>query len=101
MVIHDARRLRRLAHRMADVEALDAHMREVVALHAERVDEARVRRLLRALLRQEPREREPRVLLGHREPRAALALRLTQHGDLVPGLLDQYARRVRAWPARG
>ena len=89
MVIDHARRLRRLAHRVADVEALDAQMREVVHLQAERLGERARAGLLRALFGQQARERELRVLFGHREPDAPLPLRLAQQRHLVPGLLDQ------------
>ena len=89
MVIDHARRLRRLAHRVADVEALDTQLREVVHLQAERFGERARARLLRALFGEQARERELRVLFGHREPDALLPLRLAQQCDLVSGLLDQ------------
>jgi len=96
MVIDDARRLRRLAHRVADVEAFDAQRREIVAFEAERLGERARARLLRALLGQQPRERDLRILLGHRQPRAPLPLRLPHQRHLVAGLLGQQLEQVAA-----
>src|SRR5471032_639538 len=86
---HHARGLRRLAHRVADVEAFDAQRVDVFRLQRQRVDQRARARLLRALLRQQPRQRNLGALDGQLQPFAARLLRLEDQVDAVAALLLQ------------
>src|SRR5262249_687770 len=79
-IVHHARRDRRLAHRVADVEALDA-LRAVG--QPQRFAERREPGPLRALLREPSLERLPRVFARHLEP-----------GAPVPGRARDDAHRL-------
>src|SRR5471032_172247 len=96
VVEHHARGLRGLALRVRDVEALHPQRVDVFRLQLQRLHQRARARLLRALLRQQPRQRDLRALLRQLQPFAALVMRLEDQVDAVAALLLQglHQRRV-------
>ncbi len=70
---HDTRSLGRLAHRVTDVQALDAQLVGVVDLQTQGLDQRLRAGLLRALLGDVPRQGQTGIGLRHLQPVLALA----------------------------
>ena len=94
VVKHHARRLRGLARRVRDVEALDRQVIQALHRQIQRLGERARARLLRTLLGQQARQLNVGVLLRHVEPGPALLARLVHRHRTLAGLLPKCVQQV-------
>ena len=94
LVKHHAGGLRVLAAGVADVKALDAQQAHMIGRQAQSLDQGPRARLLRALLIQQTRELNRRVLLRHIEPNATLLTRLHRDFEFASASFLQQRQQI-------
>ena len=94
MVIHHAGRLGGFAHGVAHIEALDTKGVEIVLIQTEHLGQRTGTTLLGALLGQDPRQRQARVLTRLLEPATPRATRLAHPADGMSRASLQQSERI-------